>query len=56
MSWFRGKKTYITGIAWIAWGAWLFAVEGQQAAGAQKVMEGVSLLTLRAGVTKAGIA
>jgi hypothetical protein len=52
VNWLKGRKTYITGVAWIAWGAWMFVIDGNQAAGAQKVLEGVSLLTLRAGVSK----
>ena len=56
MKWLKGRKTYITGAAWLAWGAWLFLVDGDQAAGAQKFLEGLSLLTLRAGVSKAAAA
>ena len=52
MKWLKGKKTYITGAAWIVWGVFQFLVEGQQAEGAQRVLEGVSLLALRAGISK----
>lgn len=49
---FRGKKTYLIGIGWVLWGAWSYLVEGDQAEGVRRVMEGLSLITLRAGVSK----
>lgn len=49
----RGKKTYIIGIGWIIWGLWNYVVESNPTDGVQRIMEGVSLITLRAGVTKA---
>lgn len=48
----RGKKTYLVGAGWIVWGVWTFAVEGNEQEGIRRVMEGVSLITLRAGVAK----
>ena len=48
----RGKKTYIMAIGWIAWGLWNYVVDGNATEGLQRVMEGVSLIALRAGVTK----
>ena len=54
MGWLKGKKTYVTGVAWILWGAFQFLIEGEQADGAQRVLEGISLLTLRAGISKSG--
>lgn len=53
IGWLRGKKTYITGVAWILWGAWMYFVLGQHSEGAQRIMEGFSLIFLRAGVAKA---
>lgn len=48
----RGKKTYIMGAGWVLWGLWIYLVEGNPVDGVQRVMEGVSLITLRAGVSK----
>ena len=48
----RGKKTYVIGSAWIIWAAWLFIVENEQAEAGRRLMEGLALITLRAGVTK----
>ena len=48
----RGRKTYLVGIGWLLWGVWSYLIEGNQAEGVQRVMEGVSLITLRAGVSK----
>ena len=48
----QGKKSYVTGVAMIAWGAWLFLVEGNHEQGLQLVLNGVGLMTLRAGVAK----
>ena len=53
ITWLRGKKTYITGVAWVLWGAWMYFVLGQHSEGAQRIMEGLSLIFLRAGVAKA---
>jgi len=49
----RGRKTYIVGVGWILWGFWNYLVEGNPADGIQRILEGVSLITLRAGVSKA---
>jgi hypothetical protein len=50
----QGKKTYITGLAMIAWGLWTYFVEQNVVDGTRIVLEGVGLMTLRAGVTKSG--
>ncbi|HQI77618.1 MAG TPA: hypothetical protein PK384_13985 [Candidatus Latescibacteria bacterium] len=50
----RGKKTYFVAAGWIAWGIWTYAVERDPVAGTQRILEGVSLITLRAGVAKRG--
>lgn len=51
--WLKGKKTYITGAGLILWGVFEY-VTGDQASGANHVLEGVGLMTLRAGITKGG--
>ncbi len=48
----RGRKSYIIGTGWILWGVWTYAVEGDQPTGIQRILEGVGLITLRAGVKK----
>jgi hypothetical protein len=48
----RGKKTYLTGAGWVAWGLWTYLVEGNPVDGMQRILEGVSLIALRAGVAK----
>jgi len=53
ISFLRGKKTYLMGIGWIVWGVWNYLVEGNHAEGIQRILEGISLITLRAGVAKA---
>ena len=54
IAYLQGKKTYLMGIGWIAWGVWTYAIEGDAAEGVRRVMEGLSLITLRAGVAKKG--
>ncbi len=51
MKWLKGRKTYVTGVAWMLWGAWSYFVEGDPAGGVQRFMEGLGLITLRAGVS-----
>ena len=48
----KGRKSYITGVAWVLWGAWSYFVEEDRASGVQRMMEGLGLITLRAGVSK----
>lgn len=49
----RGKKSYLLGAGWVLWGVWTYAVEGDPASGVQRIMEGIGLIALRAGVKKA---
>jgi hypothetical protein len=49
----RGKKSYFLGAGWVLWGVWTYSVEGDPATGVQRIMEGIALITLRAGVKKA---
>jgi hypothetical protein len=48
----KGKKSYVLGAGWVLWGIWTYTVEGDPATGFQHIMEGIGLITLRAGVKK----
>ncbi len=56
MAFLRGRKSYFIGAGWVLWGVWTYVVEGDPASGVQRIMEGVGLVTLRAGVSKVATA
>ena len=51
----RGRKTYLCGIGWVLWGLYLIIVvePPQTEEGLKKILEGLSLIFLRASVAKA---
>jgi len=52
ISMIRGKKTYFLGVGWIIWGVWSYVIENNEVEGIQRIMEGLGLVTLRAGISK----
>lgn len=53
MTYLSGKKTYIIGGITVAYGIALFFTD-QREKGLQTILEGIALMTLRAGITKSG--
>ena len=47
----RGRKTYLAGAALVAYGVFVY-FQGQQSEGVRNVLEGLSIIFLRAGVSK----
>lgn len=54
LEWLRGKKTYIVGVGTIAYGVWVYVIESDVERGVNLVIAGVSMMTVRAGITKSG--
>lgn len=53
-SWLDGRKTYLAGIGLIGVGLAQIGEENYQG-GIEKIFEGVAIISLRAGVKKAGV-
>ena len=55
IGWLKGKKTYFLGAGSVLWGLFTWLVLEDETTGWQRILDGLSLLTLRAGVAKAAI-
>jgi len=55
IGWLKGKKTYFLGVGSVLWGLFTWLVLEDETTGWQRILDGLSLLTLRAGVAKAAI-
>ena len=54
LAFLRGRKTYLTGAGTLLYAVWVYAVEEDHARAVNLAIAGLSLIFLRAGVSKTG--